>query len=129
MTVEAEVRIVEARAEHAPVVAWVTLTAFRAHLEKGFWDFMLEGEDEAGKLHYLEALATTEQLHWANYSPFIVAEVNGTPAAALWARSRMFISGPRFHSRYPDTPESKDIPVPRPPLTGSRRRVGPGSTG
>ncbi|MCH8813752.1 MAG: GNAT family N-acetyltransferase [Chloroflexi bacterium] len=83
MTVEAEVRIVEARAEHAPFVAWVTLTAFRSHLEKGFWDFMLEEEDEAGKLHYLEALATTEQLHWAHYSPFIVAEVNGTPAAAL----------------------------------------------
>jgi ribosomal protein S18 acetylase RimI-like enzyme len=83
MTVDTEVRIVEARPEHAPFVAWVTLTAFRSHLEKGFWDFMLEDEDEAGKLHYLEALASTDQLHWAHYSPFIVAEVNGTPAAAL----------------------------------------------
>ena len=83
MTVETEVRIVEARAEHAPFVAWVALTAFRSHLEKGFWDFMLEEDDEAGNLHYLETLATTEQLHWSHYSTFIVAEVNGTPAAAL----------------------------------------------
>jgi len=83
MTVETEVRIVEATPEHAPFVAWVMLTAFRSHLEKGFWDFLLEENDEAGKLHYLETLATTDQLHWAHYKPFIVAEVNGTPAAAL----------------------------------------------
>src|SRR3972149_4922755 len=56
-------RIVEATPEHAPFLAWVTLTAFRSHLERGFWDFMLGG-DEGYKLRYLEALATTEQLHW-----------------------------------------------------------------
>lgn len=83
MTVETEVRIVEARAEHAPFVAWVILTAFRSQLERGFWDFMLADEDESGMLHYLEALTTTKQLHWAHHSAFIVAEVNGTPAAAL----------------------------------------------
>lgn len=94
MTVETEVQIVEATPEHAPFVAWVTLTAFRSHLEKGFWDFMLEEKDEAGKLHYLEALATTEQLHWAHYSPFIVAEVNGTPAAALCGYFEEELGGP-----------------------------------
>lgn len=83
MTIETEVRIVDARPEHAPFVAWVILTAFRSHLEKGFWDFVLEDMDEAGKLGYLEALTTTEQLHWAHHSAFIVAEVDGTPAAAL----------------------------------------------
>ncbi len=83
MTVETEVRIVQATPEHAPFIAWVTLTAFRSHLAKGLWDFMLEDEDEAAKLHYLELLATTEQLHWAHYMLFIVAQVNGTPAAAL----------------------------------------------
>ncbi len=82
MTTETRVSIVEATPAHAPFIAWVTLTAFRSHLERGFWDFMLDG-DEAYKLRYLGALATTEQLHWAHYSTFIVAEVDGRPASAL----------------------------------------------
>src|SRR3972149_3154060 len=75
-------RIVEATRAHARFLAWVTLTAFRSQLERGFWDFMLGG-DEAYKLRYLEALATTEQLHWVHHSAFIVAEVDGRPASAL----------------------------------------------
>jgi len=82
MTTQTTVRIVDAKREHAPFIAWVTLTAFRSQLERGFWDFMLDG-DEADKLRYLEALTTTEQLHWVHHSTFIVAEVDGRPASAL----------------------------------------------
>jgi translation initiation factor 4G len=93
MTTETRVSIVEATPEHAPFIAWVTLTAFRSHLERGFWDFMLDG-DEADKLRYLEALATTEQLHWAHYSTFIVAEVDGRPASALCGYIDEELGGP-----------------------------------
>lgn len=82
MTTQTGLRIVEATREHAAFIAWVTLTAFRSHLERGFWDFLLDG-DEADKLRYLEALATTEQRHWVHYSTFIIAEVDGQPAAGL----------------------------------------------
>jgi len=82
MTTETRLTIVEATPAHAPFLAWVTLTAFRSQLERGFWDFMLDG-DEAYKLRYLEALTTTEQLHWVHHSAFIVAEVDGRPASAL----------------------------------------------
>jgi translation initiation factor 4G len=54
----------------------------RSHLPKGMWDFNIGGS-EADVLHYLEALADTETLHWAHYSTFIVAEVDGVPAAGL----------------------------------------------
>ena len=93
MTTETTVRIVEATREHASFVAWVTLTAFRSHLERGFWDVMLDG-DEAYKLRYLEALATTEQLHWAHRSTFIVAEVDGRPASALCGYIDEELGGP-----------------------------------
>jgi ribosomal protein S18 acetylase RimI-like enzyme len=93
MTTETTVRIVEARPEHAPFIAWVTLTAFRSHLERGFWDVMLDG-DEANKLRYLEALATTEQLHWVHHSTFIVAEVDGRPASALCGYIDEELGGP-----------------------------------
>ncbi len=93
MTTETTVRIVGATPEHAPFVAWVTLTAFRSHLERGFWDVMLDG-DEAQKLRYLEALATTKQLHWVHRSTFIVAEVDGRPASALCGYIDEELGGP-----------------------------------
>jgi len=82
MVTRADVKIVEAKAEHAPFIAWVILAAFRSHLERGFWDHLLGGSDEQ-LLRYLEALTTTEELHWVHHSIFLVAEVDGRPAAAL----------------------------------------------
>jgi ribosomal protein S18 acetylase RimI-like enzyme len=77
-----EVKYVEARREHAGFLAWVVLTAWRSHLEKGMWDFVVGGS-EADCLRYLETLAVTEQAHWAHYSRFIVAEVEDRPVSAL----------------------------------------------
>ncbi len=77
-----QVRIADARPEHAKFIAWVMLTAHRSHLERGLWDFVLGGS-EAERLRFLKALTTTVQPHWAHYSTFIVAEVDGQPAAAL----------------------------------------------
>jgi translation initiation factor 4G len=77
-----DVAIVEARREHAPFIAWVMLTAARSHVERGMWDFMA-GPDEARTMRFLEALASTEAAHWAHYSLFLVAEIEGRPASAL----------------------------------------------
>jgi ribosomal protein S18 acetylase RimI-like enzyme len=82
MVTRTEVKIVPARREHAPFVAWVMMAAGRSHLPLGFYDF-LAGGDEANVLRYCEALATTEQMHFAHYSTFLVAEVNGVPAAGM----------------------------------------------
>jgi ribosomal protein S18 acetylase RimI-like enzyme len=74
--------IVPARSDHAGFIAWVMLAAFRSHLAEGLWDFMIEGDEER-RLRYLDALATTRDPHWAHHSTFLVAEVDGRPAAAL----------------------------------------------
>jgi len=75
-------KIVEAQPRHARFIAWVILTAFRSHLPKGFWDFLRPGTD-AQLLRYLEALTTSQAPHWTHLPLFIVAEVDGEPAAAL----------------------------------------------
>jgi ribosomal protein S18 acetylase RimI-like enzyme len=77
-----EVKYVYARREHAKFLAWVMLTAHRSHLEKGLWDFVVGGS-EGDCLRYLEALAVTEQSHWAHYSTFLIAEADGRPVSAL----------------------------------------------
>jgi ribosomal protein S18 acetylase RimI-like enzyme len=74
--------IVEARKDHIPFLAWVMLTAFRSHLERGLWDFFVGGS-EAECLRFLEALAGTPTRHWAHYSNFIVAESDGRSVSAL----------------------------------------------
>jgi ribosomal protein S18 acetylase RimI-like enzyme len=82
MVAGTEVKIVEARREHVPFIAWVMLAAARSHLPVGMWD-LFSGGTEAETLRFLEALATTGDSHWAHYSLFLVAEVGGRPASAL----------------------------------------------
>lgn len=82
MTTATDVQIVPATREHIPLVAWVVLASHRSHLPKGMWDLLL-GEDEERVLRYLEVFADTEQVHWGHWSQFLVAEVDGVPAAGL----------------------------------------------
>ena len=77
-----DVRIIDAREEHAPFIAWVQLTAFRSHLPKGMWDLFVGGPEE-DTLRFLQAFAMTEAKHWGSYRAFMIAEVDGTPAAAM----------------------------------------------
>jgi translation initiation factor 4G len=46
------------------------------------WDLNL-GWDEAGVLRYLEVMADKEEVHWGHWSVFLVAEVDGVPAAGM----------------------------------------------
>ncbi|MCH7698879.1 MAG: GNAT family N-acetyltransferase [Chloroflexi bacterium] len=77
-----DVKIIDAREEHVPFIAWVQLTAFRSHLPMSMWDFFIDSSED-DVLRFLEALATTETQHWASYQGFMIAEVDGTPAAAM----------------------------------------------
>jgi ribosomal protein S18 acetylase RimI-like enzyme len=77
-------RIVDGTPAHAPFIAWVALAASRSHLPRGFWDHFVD-RDEAACLRYLETLATTQRPHLFHTSAFLVAEVDGRPAAALCA--------------------------------------------
>ena len=79
MTTATDLRIVEGTREHIPFVAWVVMAANRSHLSKGMWDLNVGGGEEE-VLQYLEVLADTEQVHWAHWSLFVVAEVDGVPA-------------------------------------------------
>lgn len=75
-------RIIDATKDHAAFVAWVCLAAARSHVPKGFWDYYLD-LPEGDCLRYLETLAVTTQRHLFHHSIFLVAEVDGRPAAGL----------------------------------------------
>jgi len=75
-------RVRPARAHDAPFLGWVLLEAARGHLARGWFDIVLE-RDEAFCLAYCTQLVAAEARSWWHWSLFLVAEVVGTPAAAL----------------------------------------------
>ena len=68
----------------APFVAWVQLEASRSHLPFGFWDIALPGSDEY-RLGVMSRIASVQPASFTHWSRFLVAEVDGEPAAALSA--------------------------------------------
>jgi translation initiation factor 4G len=79
---QAAAKIVEATPGHVPFIAWTILTAARSHMPESTFDKVIAG-GEPEVLKFLERLTTTNTIHFGHYSGFIVAEVDGRPAAAL----------------------------------------------
>jgi ribosomal protein S18 acetylase RimI-like enzyme len=77
-----DVQIRAGRPEDAPFLAWVILTAGRAHVQRGIWEVILGGSEEEC-LAFLQKLIVTKTPHHLRYSCFLVAEVDGVPVAAL----------------------------------------------
>jgi len=77
-----EIKIRQARPEDAKLLAWCMLMAGRSHLEVGIWDFVISQPEERC-LQFLEMLALEGPRHMCYYTEFLVADVDGHPAAAL----------------------------------------------
>jgi GNAT superfamily N-acetyltransferase len=75
-------RIRRASFDDVDFLAWAMYSASRSHLTRGLWDLII-GADEAGCLEYLRRLAVAQPRSLYHYESFLVAEVDGEPAAAL----------------------------------------------
>lgn len=73
-----------ARKSDAPFIAWVMQEAARSHLPIGMWDLAFPGPDDQ-RLEKLSVLTVTDTVHFGHFSRFLIAEVDGVPAAALSA--------------------------------------------
>src|SRR4030042_1183168 len=71
-----------ARADDAPFLAWVMLTASRSQLKFGVWEHYVGGTDQ-DCLSFLSLVATTQKPHLFHSSTFIVAEMDGQKVGAL----------------------------------------------
>ena len=66
----------------SPFIAWVELAAARSHLTRGFFDVSL-ATPEGQTLGIIEKICVSEVISFSHWSGFLVAEVDGTPAAGL----------------------------------------------
>jgi GNAT superfamily N-acetyltransferase len=78
----ASIQIRRAEAGDADFLANIMLSASRAHLPRGIWDLRI-GAAEDACLDYLRRLALAEPRSLCHYDAFLVAIVDGHPAAAL----------------------------------------------
>jgi translation initiation factor 4G len=85
-------------ADDAPFLAWVQQEASRSHLPFGFWDVAIPGPDEY-RLRIIERICRGQAKSFAHWSRFLVADVAGSPAAALSAYDdAKNATGPLFFS-------------------------------
>ena len=63
-------------------LAWVMLAASRSQLDRGIWEYLYDWDEET-TLEWLRRMATTDAVHFFHHSLYVVAEVDGTPAAGM----------------------------------------------
>ena len=81
-TTVADITIRAAEAGDSDFLAWLILTAGRAHVSKGIWEVVL-GMPEEQCLHFLGLLSNTTIPHLFHHSCYLVADVDGAPRAGL----------------------------------------------
>ena len=74
----------DATPEDASFIAWVLQASARSHVPLSFWDLAFPGPD-SWRLDQLTRLTVMEPISFAHHGGFIVAELDGRPAAALSA--------------------------------------------
>jgi ribosomal protein S18 acetylase RimI-like enzyme len=78
------IRIRTATPADAPFLGWIVLAAGRSHVATSFWDLLLDRPGDAAIESFLsERFLTAPWRSWWHHAHFLVAEVDGEPAAAL----------------------------------------------
>jgi len=77
-----DIQIRSARPKDSEFLAWLILTAGRAHLTRGIWEVIIGGTEQ-DTLEFLNLLAVTATPHLFHYSRYLIAAADGRPAAGL----------------------------------------------
>jgi ribosomal protein S18 acetylase RimI-like enzyme len=79
-----DMKIRNARVSDAVFLAWLILTAGRAHVKRGIWEVVLnQPEDDC--LGFLEILTVTDTSHLFHHSCYLIAEAEEGPVSGLGA--------------------------------------------
>jgi len=95
------IKIRSARTDDAAFLAWVILTAGRAHVKRGIWEVIL-GEAEDKCLAFLEILIITKTPHLFHHSCYLVAQLGSRPVAALGGYDPLVLGYPALQRALPE---------------------------
>ncbi|MBI4962643.1 MAG: GNAT family N-acetyltransferase [Desulfomonile tiedjei] len=106
-----------ARTDDSAFLAWVILTSGRAHVKRGIWEVVLD-EPEEKCLGFLQLVSGTEIPHQFHYSRYMVAEVEGRPAAGLGGYDPAVLGFPALQRAVAEV--FSKLGVPPPPAATSK---------
>jgi ribosomal protein S18 acetylase RimI-like enzyme len=96
-----DITIRKAGSEDAEFLAWLMLTAGRAHVKRGIWEVILNlPEDEC--LGFLKLLAVTDTPHLFHYSCYLIAETEGKAVAGLGGYDPNSLGYPALQQSLPE---------------------------
>jgi ribosomal protein S18 acetylase RimI-like enzyme len=79
-----DLKLRDAQVSDAAFLAWLILTAGRAHVKRGIWEVVLD-QPENDCLRFLELLTITRIPHLFHHSCYLIAETEGSPVSGLGA--------------------------------------------
>jgi translation initiation factor 4G len=112
----------QARAEDAPFLAWLILSAGRAHVKRGIWEVVL-GVSEEKSLAFLELLAKTEQPHLFHHHCYLVAEAEGCLVGGLGGHDPSVLGYPALQRALPEVFRKMGLALPQGDLEKGALRI------
>jgi ribosomal protein S18 acetylase RimI-like enzyme len=113
-----------AEVNDAPFLAWLILTAGRAHVKRGIWEVVL-GQPEDYCLHFLELLTITSTPHLFHHSCYLIAETETGAVSGLGGYdpdiqgySKLIETMPEIYANLGETPPEEMTAVEPPRITG-----------
>ena len=94
-TTPMDLRTRSARPDDASFLAWLILTAGRAHVKRGIWEVILN-LPERDCLNFLEFLTVTNTPHLFHCSCYLIAETESGPVSGLGGLDSDILGYPRL---------------------------------
>ncbi len=96
-----DLRLRNAGVNDAGFLAWLILTAGRAHVKRGIWEVVLnQPEDDC--LSFLELLTITNAPHLFHHSCYLIAETESGPVSGLGGYDPDILGYPRLREALPE---------------------------
>jgi len=94
-------KIRHANVNDAAFLAWLILTAGRAHVKRGIWEVVLN-QPEHDCLSFLEVLTITNTPHLFHHSCYLIAETESGPVSGLGGYDPDILGYPRLIETLPE---------------------------
>ena len=117
-----DIKIRPARPEDSEFLAWLILTAGRAHVTRGIWEVILDGTEQ-DCLKFLTLLAVTATPHLFHYSCYLIAETDGKPAGGLGGYDPKKLGYDALQRAMPEVFEKLGLTGPNPEADKRAERV------
>jgi hypothetical protein len=96
-----DLKLRNARVDDAAFLAWLILTAGRAHVKRGIWEVILnQPEDDC--LNFLELLTITHTPHLFHHSCYLIAEAEAGSVSGLGGYDPDILGYPRLLESLPE---------------------------